>query len=402
MLRGLAGMLSLWAVGAIALRSIVIPPERCPQVDSQLARESARAAGAWIERALQPDGTYVYEYDAPADALPDAYNVVRHAGVTMSLYQLAAEGDASVLPAADRALAWMESNLLRHGDWAAFQDPRSGHVQLGASSLMLMSLNQRRLATGDQQYDALMREVAHFILVLQRDDGSFLNRWDPALEAPYPAETSRYATGEAFWALAMMHRFFPGEGWDRPTRLVADYLSLHRDEVEKNKFPPWADQWAAYGLAEMAAWPREPASAHHLSDANVRYAGDLSARFGFLVRAESQRTNGWWSELIHGRQVRAAGMGTWVEALTSLWRLARIDPRLGGLEAKLAERAICGAAMLAARQVTPAESGAYSRSSLAEGAWFTKGITRMDDQQHALSGLIRTVAIIESRPTAGD
>ncbi len=397
MWRGLGLTLGAWCAGAVALRAVVIPAEHCPAPAAADLHASAIAAGGWIERALQPDGTYVYEYDADADSLTPAYNVVRHAGVTMSLYQLAGAGDPGALPAADRALAWMEGNLVRRDGWAAFQDPDSGGVQLGASALMLMSLNQRRLAISDTRYDGEMREIARFLMVLQRDDGSFLNRWDPATGAPYPGETSRYATGEAFWALAMMHRFFPGEGWDRPARLVADYLSLRRDEVEQNKFPPWADQWAAYGLAEMANWPRDGDAPSNLNDANIRYARDLAARFGFLVRAESQRRDNWFSRAIHGRQARAAGMGTWVEGLTSLWRLSLADPRMAEDAAKLAERASCAAGLLAERQVPAAGAQRYPQPSLVEGAWFTDGVTRMDDQQHAISGLLRTEAIVQWR-----
>ncbi len=397
MWRGLGLTLGAWCAGAVALRAVVIPAEHCPAPAAADLHASALAAGGWIERALQPDGTFVYEYDAGADTRTPAYNVVRHAGVTMSLYQLAAAGDPEALPAADRALAWMEGNLVRHDDWAAFRDPNSGGVQLGASALMLMSLHQRRIATGDARHDAEMRELARFLLVLQRDDGSFLNRWDPPTRAPYPGETSRYATGEAFWALAMMQRFFPGEGWDRPARLVADYLSLRRDEVEQNKFPPWADQWAAYGLAEMAEWPRAGEAPPNMTDANIRYARDLAARFGFLVRAESQRRDNWWSRAIHGRQARAAGMGTWVEGLTSIWRLSLADPRMASDTAKLAERASCAAGLLAERQVTAAGPQRYPQPWLVEGAWFTDGVTRMDDQQHAISGLLRTEAIVQWR-----
>lgn len=397
MWRGLGLTFGAWCAGAVALRAAVIPAELCPAPAAADLQASALAAGGWIERALQPDGTYVYEYDAGADSLNPDYNVVRHAGVTMSLYQLAAEGDVEALSAADRALAWMEGNLVRDDGWAAFRDPDSGAVQLGASALMLMSLNQRRIATGDSRFDVEMRELASFLLVLQREDGSFLTRWDPAAGGPYQRETSRYATGEAFWALAMMHRFFPGEGWDRPARLVADYLSLRRDHVEQNKFPPWADQWAAYGLAEMADWPRAAEAPPSLNDANIRYAQDLAARFGFLVRAESQRRDKWWSRAIHGRQARAAGMGTWVEGLTSLWRLSLADPRMTADTAKLAERASCAAGMLAQRQVAPAAAQGYAQPSLAEGAWFTDAVTRMDDQQHAISGLLRTGEIVHWR-----
>ncbi len=125
-------------------------------------------------------------------------------------------------------------------------------VLLGSSALMLAGVMQRRFATGDTRYDELARSLARGLLALQLPDGAFLNRWNTAANSPVPGERSKYATGEAFWALTLMHRAFPGEGWDRPARLTADYLALHRDDVEQQKYPPWADQWAATSNAHRS------------------------------------------------------------------------------------------------------------------------------------------------------
>lgn len=371
------------------IRGTLLMPHHCPAVSGDTALFSAREAATWIERAQAPDGSYVYEYNRETDVEPGGYNVVRHAGVTMSLYQLAASGDLTVLPAADRGLDYMVRNLYRHEDWAAFSNPNDGGVQLGASALMLAGLMQRRIATEDPQYDQLSREVARGLLALQLDDGAFLNRWDPRAGAPVPDQRSKYATGEAFWSLTLMHRFFPEEGWDTAALKTADYLALYRDDYEKQKFPPWADQWAAYGLGEMANWP--PAD-HH-----IEYARSLAGRFGFLVRVESQRRPNWFSKMLHGRQARAAGMGTWVEGLTSLHHLAVTDPRMSDMAPKLAERVECGAGMLAERQVSEEEAAETSNSERQLGAWFTNDVTRMDDQQHALSGLLRAAPIVSSK-----
>lgn len=380
-------VVATWLIGAGVLRATVVPAQTCGPISPEISLAATVASAGWIERAQQADGSYLYEYNRDTDSNLDEYNVVRHAGVTMSLYQLAASGDLSVMPAADRGLEYMTENMVRRDDWAAFTIEPEGQAQLGAAALMLAGLGQRRLATGDTQHDELMREVGHFLLVMQRPDGSFLANWKAATGAPDPSFTSKYATGEAFWALALMHEAFPGEGWDVPTRLVADYLSTRRDEVEQFKYPPWADQWAAYGLAEMAEWG--------LNDNNIRYARSLAERFGFLIRVESQRTESDFSKTLHGRQARAAGMGTWVEGLTSLHHVTTVVPELADLRPALAERIACGAAMLADRQQTPSEAADWPQPSVVEGAWFTNGITRMDDQQHALSGLLRAIPAIK-------
>src|SRR6185436_6388329 len=138
---------SFWLVGAAMIRGTVLMSQVCPAVSPASSLEAARASAAWIERAQLSDGKYVYEYNRQSDETSSDYNVVRHAGVTMSLYQLAASGDLSVMPAADRGLDYMTANLYRYDDWAAFQNPADGRVQLGASALMLAALMQRRLAT---------------------------------------------------------------------------------------------------------------------------------------------------------------------------------------------------------------------------------------------------------------
>ncbi|MFN0093550.1 MAG: hypothetical protein ACKVVT_02075 [Dehalococcoidia bacterium] len=377
-----------WVAGAIALRVTLAPAQVCPAVTVDGARDSAYEAAAWIERAQADDGSYLYDWDRETGEPVPGYNSVRHAGVTMSLYQLAAEtGDLAPIAPADRGLAWMQERLFQRDGWTAMDVPGEG-VKLGGNALLLAGLAQRRLATGDGQHDDLMRAVARFLVVLQGPDGSFSSRWLPETGRPN-TERSLYATGEAFWALALMHRLFPGEGWDVPVRAVADYLALHRDEVENTKFPPWADQWAAYGFAEMAPLPGLA-----LSDDHVAYVRSLADRFGFLIRADSQRTDGAWSKLIHGRRARAAGAGTWVEALGSLWRLSQADPRLAGLAPKLAERGACGAGMLRDRQITESEAAGKEHAAILGGAWFTEDRTRMDDQQHALSALIRARELI--------
>ncbi len=119
MWRGVLGTLSLWAVGAVALRATVIAPQACPAVSSEAAIAGARAAAAWAGHVQLADGSYLYEYNAEDDHDLGGYNVVRHAGVTMAVFQYAGTtGDLSVLPTADRGLDWMTASMLRRDGWA--------------------------------------------------------------------------------------------------------------------------------------------------------------------------------------------------------------------------------------------------------------------------------------------
>jgi hypothetical protein len=235
-----------------------------------------------------------------------------------------------------------------------------------------------------------MRELGRFIVTLQGGDNGFYVAWLPSEGSPQREGSSRFFPGEAFWALALLHEAFPSEGWDGPARLAADFLTTRRDDVEDVSFPPLADQWTAYGLAEMVEWG--------LDDHHVDYARRLAGRFGLLIRVEAQRQGGAMGSLLRRWDTRASAAGTWVEAMAALWRLASVDERLADLKPKIKERLICAGGILAEQQVSSDDAAGYAQPDLVEGAWFIGGETRMDDQQHALSGLLYTVDALDDRP----
>lgn len=391
MVRGIACMLLVWSFGAAALRLTLAAPQRCATATSGQALAAAQAAAGWMERAQQPDGSFVYEYNVATGERSTLYNAVRHAGVTMALYYYAAlTGDDSTIAAGDAGTAWMEDRVVRGNGWAAVRDSSEGGVELGTTALALAGLEQRRIATGSDEFDALMHEFASFLVDMQDDDGSMTAFFDANAMAPIAGSRSLYFTGEAFWALTMMETAFPGEGWGDAARLTANYIATERDAVEDVNFPPWSDQWAAYGLAEMTKWTT-------LSDAEIDYARRLAARYGFMTRYESQRRDTDLSRWLQGPETRAAGMGTWLEALDSLWRIAQADARMGDLSEKLGERVGCAAGILIDRQISADEASHAPTPGLAEGAWERADVTRMDDQQHALAALLRARVILDAR-----
>jgi hypothetical protein len=379
---------TFWIVFLAVVRVGAVPPEDCGQNNASAIENAARLAMIWIQRNQLSDGTYVYEYNADANELTPQYNNVRHAGVTMSLYQAFGKfRKTETLRAADKALEWMKDNTVRRHGWAALA-PSGTYAELGTSDLMLVSLEERRLAIDTDQYDELMRELGRFIVSLQREDGGFYIGYDLAADEPQREGTSRYYPGESLLGLAMLHNAFPDEGWDAPAWKALAFITTKRDEVEGVDFPPLPDQWTAYAIGEMAGWG--------LTDQQTDYVHKLAARFGLLVRTEAQRQGSWYGLEARGRHARGAGAGTWIEGLTGLWRASQQDPRLADIAEPLKERAICMSGIMAENQVTAAEAGEYGRPDIAQGAWFSEGMTRMDDQQHALSGLTATLDAIDT------
>ena len=79
--------------------------------------------------------------------------------------------------------------------------------------------------------------------------------------------------------------------------------------------------------------------------------------------------------------------------------------RLAGLREPVAERATCIAGLAMEAQSDDGDAQDAARPERVEGAWFLDGETRMDDQQHALAGLLRTIPIVEAserEPDGGD
>jgi small neutral amino acid transporter SnatA (MarC family) len=369
--------------------AVVAPPERCPSVSVAELRGSAQATVDWFVRNQEADGTWLYLYDADDDWISPEYNSVRHAGVTMGLYQAAAAGLPGALSSADRGTEWALDRLIERDGWAAFATP--GWIDTGASALLLAGLTIRRESTGDLRHDDLLRRVGRFLQAQTEPSGAVLASYDSTRGAPVAGEYSKYFTGEAYWALARLHRVFPGEGWGETADRVGAYLAASRDEVEDH-WPPIRDHWAAYGMAETVEFSER--SHPPLTEDEVGYARRQAELFGSQVRWISQRY-GPWGGLVRGGYVpRGGAYGVIGEALTGWWLTAREEPRLAGLRDAIAERATCIAGLATTAQSDRTDAADAARPERVEGAWFRDGETRMDDQQHALAALLRTIPIV--------
>jgi len=359
----------VWVVTAALLRVTLAATEVCPAYSPGDGQASIDAGADWIVRTQEPNGRYLYHYDRRISSAKPGYNLVRHAGGTMSLYQLAIVQQGrnhQVVEAADRGMDYLLERAVDTGagGMGPALSPR-GPVKTGTAALTLVSLAHRRILTGDSSFDDEMRALGRFLLGQQLPDGGMLNFWDPRTGAPVPEVRSRFATGEASWGLALLHEAFPGEGWDAPVWAILDYLSTERDELEELWPPPWPDQWAAYTLGETAEWGLED---HHLA-----YAERLAGRFGQMIRWDAQREG--VAEITHLPMPSGGGYGTILEGLGALEWLWLNEPRLTEAEAPLRDRLECGAARLAEAQDD-------------DGAWYYDDQTRVDDQQHAISGLL--------------
>ena len=365
----------IWLLTIGSLRATLLAAEICPASTKEELHLSAIEAANWISQNQTDDGRYLYEVkisETGSPILSDGYNLVRHAGTTMALYQMVEAGESQYLGAADAGLEYLLDRSVGTGEILAVAEG-SANAKLGTASLLAISLIKRRAATGDSKYDQALHKIGNFILAMQREDGSMLYFWDQQTNSPVPDITSLFATGEALWAIASLQNLFPERDWGKAAFRTLDYMSTQRDEDE-NVWPrPLADQWAAYSLNEMSEWG--------LSEIHINYARELASQFGIAVRWESQR-NGGLDGLVHSPEPIAAGQGTWIEAIGMLQQLAESDPRLEDLKSPLQDRLLCAAGRMRMKQTTGTGIVEF------DGGWFTGGVSRVDGQQHALSGLL--------------
>jgi small neutral amino acid transporter SnatA (MarC family) len=394
----------VWGAGLILVLiltagfAVVAPPERCPPVDAAELRGSAQDAVDWFVRNQRADGTWLYLYDTDRNSVAPEYNLVRHAGAVMGLYRAAATGLAGALSSADRGTGWALDRLISRDGWSAFGTP--AEIDTGATALLVAGLTIRREATGETRYDGLLRRLGRFLLAQTERSGAVLARYDPARGAPAPGEYSKYYTGEAYWALARLNRTFPGEGWGEAADRVGAYLATSRDDLE-NHWPPIADHWAAYGMADTV---ESRGGTEPLTEDELSYARRQAELFGGQTRWISERFGPWGALVRPGGVPRGGGYGVIGEGLTGWWQVANEDARLADLGAPIAERATCIAGLAVSAQSDRADAAGATRPDRVEGAWFRDGETRMDDQQHALAALLRTVPIVEAtsgRPLGG-
>jgi small neutral amino acid transporter SnatA (MarC family) len=378
--------LLLLVVLLVVVLGAVAPPERCPSVTTADLRRSSQAAVDWFVRNQYPNGAWLYEYHRDDDSATPEYNDVRHAGAVMALYQAAAAGHPGALRAADNGASWALGRLTEREDWSAVTF--HGLTTTGTTALLAAGLDYRRAATGDDRYDVVMRRLGRFLAAQTEPSGAVLASYDTRRDRPVPHEYSKYYTGEAYWALARLARTFPDEGYGEAADRIGAYLATERDDREGH-WPPIADHWAEYGMAETTP----------LTPAELAYARRQAELWGGQARWVQQRF-GPWGAVVRGPSVfRGGWYGVMGEGFTGLWRIARDEPQLADIRGTIASRATCIAGIAVREQASAADAASARDPSRVEGAWFfDDGVTRMDDQQHALAALLRTEAIVEAGP----
>ncbi len=177
---------------------------------------------------------------------------MRHAGAIMGLYQAATAGIPDALDSADRGVGWARDRLVDHDGWTALADGTTAPV--GGAALLAAGLVERRLLTGDTRDDELMRALGRFMTAMTLPDGAVISHYDLTTMAPIADSRSKYYTGEAYWALARLHRLFPDDGFGaggRSHRQLPGHPAATTSRTTGRRFPT---------TGPPTGWPRRCSS----------------------------------------------------------------------------------------------------------------------------------------------
>ncbi|HEV7760096.1 MAG TPA: hypothetical protein VGO78_13940, partial [Acidimicrobiales bacterium] len=238
--RRVAGAAVGMALVAVAVFGVLAPPEHCPTVTVDDLHDASALTVDWFVRNQSSDGTWLYQYDAETDTVVPDYNIVRHAGAIMGLYQAAVAGYPDALASADAGVEWLLQHTFDDHGWTAII--YQGEVSTGSVALLIAGLTDRRALTGDEQYDGLLRRLGGFLAAQTEPTGAVLAYYSRSQGEPIAGTYSKYYTGESYWALTRLHRAFPDEGWGEVADRIGDYLATRRDDVEDN-WPAIPDHW---------------------------------------------------------------------------------------------------------------------------------------------------------------
>ena len=270
-----------------------------------------------------------------------------------------------------------------------------GEVPAGASALLVAGLAIRKEATGDTRYDRVLRRLGRFLVGQTEPTGAVLASYDlDARRAGRPASTRSTTRVRPIGRSRCCTELSRTRvGARPPTASAATWRPpATRSRTTGRRCPTTGPPTAQ---AETVEFPERAAAP--LTDAEVAYARRQAELFGSATRWVSQQA-GPWGEVVRGGDTpRGGGYGVISEALTGWWLVAQREPGMANLEGAIAERASCIAGLTVDAQSDGDEAASAASPERVEGAWVVDGETRMDDQQHALAGLLRTVPIVEAQ-----
>ena len=263
--------------------------------DAAAARSFVTAAASFLEKQVQPDGSFRYGYYPRFDRVIPGYNCMRHASTIWSLLcQYRMTKKASVLSLAARSIDYLLSHALvyRDPDTAYLSEPLKDEIKLGGGGVLILAITEyldlcsgesrseilcfgasrsEILCSGEPLAEAPSVEIVHsrdalpeqealrrryteiacalgngILSLLNPETGEFSHvlNMDFSLKERY---RTVYYDGEAAYALCRLYRLTKEEKW-------LFYAGKAVDHFLAADYTRYRDHWVAYAMNEITRY----------------------------------------------------------------------------------------------------------------------------------------------------
>ncbi len=224
-------------------------------------------SSSYLQQSLKEDGMFQYSINMdPAINDKGGYNILRHAGTIYSLslaYQL--KPDEELKECIARATRYLQQEAIAT---VPFHDPMMAvwsrpevnktkdHFQakLGGAGLGLVALVSMEDIQPGFTSLATLQSIGHFIMYMQRKDGSFYAKYIPSEGGRWDEWQSLYYPGEAALGLLMLHTKDPSGDWLEAAVKALQYLA----QTRKNQSDVLPDHWALLATEKLLALEQHP------------------------------------------------------------------------------------------------------------------------------------------------
>lgn len=263
--------------------------------DAAAARSFVTVAASFLEKQVQPDGSFRYGYYPRFDRVIPGYNCMRHASTIWSLLcQYRMTKKASVLSLAARSIDYLLSHALvyRAPDTAYLSEPLKDEIKLGGGGVLILAITEyldlcsgearseilcsgelrsEILCSGEPLAEAPSVEIVHardalpeqealrrryteiacalgngILSLLNPETGEFSHvlNMDFSLKERY---RTVYYDGEAAYALCRLYRLTKEEKW-------LFYAGKAVDHFLAADYTRYRDHWVAYAMNEITRY----------------------------------------------------------------------------------------------------------------------------------------------------
>jgi len=188
----------------------LVPLIRGHERDLVLSRERLERAKDLAEqhiaRAVQDDGRFRYTLDPFTGKQRSAsWNLPRQAGTTLVMCELGRD-ETRTRAVATRSLDFMAKHGRSIGDLIALtRSSKAKRAGLGSTALPAIAFFSCRDRVGPK-HDQTLAGIAHFLLAMQREDGSFYPELELETGRPIDGPEPMYAGGQAIFALSLAEK----------------------------------------------------------------------------------------------------------------------------------------------------------------------------------------------------